>query len=130
MEGLKISSENWVDLNSKLRIALEDSTKIDRVVLHEYQVCVGIGQLEICSFFKIEAWQGDVLLFDIDADYRKRSPRAFRIGEIVGKTASACICSDTGIRISMSDDCVLIFRRDDAMESGTISSEAINVAVF
>ena len=130
MEGLKIRSENWVDLNNELRIALEHSTKIDRVVLHEHQVCVGIDQLEICSHLKIEAWQGGVLLFDIDADYRKRSPQAFRIGEIVGRTASACTCCDTGVRISMSDDYIVIFRRDDSNESGSISSATIALAMF
>jgi len=130
MEGLKISSENWDDLNAKLRISLEYSPRIDRVVLHEYQVCVGIDDLEICSDLKIEAWQGNVLLFDIDADYRKRSPRAFRICEIIGKTVSACTCCDTGVRISMSDDYMLIFRRDVSMESGTITSESVGFDMF
>jgi hypothetical protein len=130
MEEMSISSESWDDLNAKLRKSLEYSTTIDRLEFHLGQVRVGIGDLEVCSNLKIEAWQGDVLLFDVDADYRKRSSRAFQICEIVGKTVSSCTCCDAGVRISMSDDCILIFRRDGSMESGTITSEVVGFDMF
>lgn len=117
---VNMSFESWDDLNNELRIGLEKWSDINRVEFHENRVCVGFsGGATVCSYFKIEAWQDDVLLFEVAADYRERSPQAFRIGEIVGKTISACICSDTGVRISVSSGFVLIFQCGE-MESFAI----------
>ena len=121
---------NWDGLNCELRRALEIESRIDRLELHQYSIGLGIDSLYICSYSKIEAWQGDVLLFDIDADYRKRSLHGFRICEIVGKRISLCTCRDSGVHIAMADDHVLIFRRDDSMESGSINAANIFPSMF
>lgn len=129
MAVTKISSEDWDDLNREVRIDLEKCAKITRVDLHQYTVAIYIGGLVVSSYFKIEAWQGDVLQFEVAADYRERSSVASWIGEFVGKTVSACTCSDIGIRMSVCEDYVLIFRRDEG-ESFEIHSETIFPSVF
>ncbi len=126
-----LSAEEFVEVNELLRAHLKKWPTIDRVEIHEYQVCIGITGLDIACVHKIEARQGDVLLYEIDADYRKRSAAGFRLCVIVGKDVADCTFRDTELYLSIMGDYDLIFRRDEpGGESYLISSSSPDIGIF
>jgi len=127
-----LSAEEFAELSEELRAHFKKWPTIDRVQFHEYSVLVGISGLDIASIFKIEAWEGDVLLYELDADYRKRSAAGFRLCEIIGEDIANCTFRNTELVLTIVDGYDLVFRRNEDGESYEImsSSPEIGIAVI
>ena len=133
---MKSDQEYFEEINRKIRRALFEVSPttppaITRLSIDEYQIGIDTYNLNLVAYTTIVFSEFGAIVCEVPAyDFRLRTDEQYQIGRVVGKVISSCKCSDTGLSLALSDDTMLLCRREKDFENYSISSAATGLILF